>query len=174
MATRNIVPRANEEGNIGSSAKRWLKAWFKDLHITNVFTDGTNNITVAQIAAVTPDIGYAASEGESTTTALTWQQKLRLSFTPQYTGNYILFWSCEMTSATANKVHAMQVDQNDGTILASNQEVADAADGYYSRSGLARLALTAAQAQTFDMDYEGIAAQTTKIRKARLLIRRDS
>lgn len=33
MATRNIVPRANEEGNIGTSAKNWLSGFFKTLNI---------------------------------------------------------------------------------------------------------------------------------------------
>jgi hypothetical protein len=28
MATKNIVPRAHEEGNIGTSLKNWLKGWF--------------------------------------------------------------------------------------------------------------------------------------------------
>lgn len=49
MATRNIVPRANEEGNIGTLLKNWLKGWFKDLFISGNLTDGTNNITIADI-----------------------------------------------------------------------------------------------------------------------------
>ena len=33
MATPNMVPRANEEGEIGTSAKNWLKGWFKRLFV---------------------------------------------------------------------------------------------------------------------------------------------
>lgn len=47
MATRNIVPRANEEGNIGTSLKNWLKGWFKNLFVSNNLTDGSNDVTIA-------------------------------------------------------------------------------------------------------------------------------
>jgi len=33
MATRNLVPRANEEGQIGTSSKNWLSGFFKTLNI---------------------------------------------------------------------------------------------------------------------------------------------
>jgi len=49
MATRNIVPRANEEGNIGTTLKNWLKGWFKDIFVSNNITDGTNSVTVSDI-----------------------------------------------------------------------------------------------------------------------------
>ena len=49
MATRAIVPNVNEEGNIGTSLKRWLKGWFKNLFISNDITDGANTVTVAQL-----------------------------------------------------------------------------------------------------------------------------
>ena len=51
MSTRNIVPRANEEGNIGTSLKNWLKGWFKNLFVSGEITDGASGIsvTVAQL-----------------------------------------------------------------------------------------------------------------------------
>jgi hypothetical protein len=48
MTTRNIVPRANAEGNIGTSLKNWLKGWFQSIFVSGNLTDGTNNITIAQ------------------------------------------------------------------------------------------------------------------------------
>ena len=33
MATKNIVPRANAEGEIGTTAKRWDKAWFTEANV---------------------------------------------------------------------------------------------------------------------------------------------
>ena len=33
MTTRNIVPRTTEEGQIGTTAKKWLKGYFKDLYM---------------------------------------------------------------------------------------------------------------------------------------------
>jgi len=49
MATRNIVPRADGEGNIGTQLKNWLKGWFKNLFVSNELTDGTNSTTIADI-----------------------------------------------------------------------------------------------------------------------------
>ena len=33
MTTRNIVPRTTEEGQIGTTAKKWLKGYFKELYM---------------------------------------------------------------------------------------------------------------------------------------------
>ena len=49
MATRNIVPRANGEGNIGTSVKNWLKGWFSSIFVSGNITDGSNNVTVAEL-----------------------------------------------------------------------------------------------------------------------------
>lgn len=50
MATRNIVPNNDSEGNIGSSLKKWLKGWFADVFVSGDITDGTDSVTVNQIA----------------------------------------------------------------------------------------------------------------------------
>jgi len=34
--TKNIVPRADGEGNIGTSAKKWLKGWFGSIFLGNL------------------------------------------------------------------------------------------------------------------------------------------
>lgn len=49
MATRNIVPRGNEEGNLGTNLKLWLKGWYKNLFVSNEITDGTYTTNVADI-----------------------------------------------------------------------------------------------------------------------------
>lgn len=49
MATKRIVPRANGEGEIGSSIKRWLKGWFTELFCSGNLTDGTNTATIANL-----------------------------------------------------------------------------------------------------------------------------
>jgi hypothetical protein len=48
--TKNIVPRANEDGNIGTALKNWLKGWFVDIFVSGNLTDGSNNISVANTA----------------------------------------------------------------------------------------------------------------------------
>jgi hypothetical protein len=49
MATKNIVPRATGEGNIGTSLKHWLKGWFDSLFVAGDLTDGTDTVTVADL-----------------------------------------------------------------------------------------------------------------------------
>jgi hypothetical protein len=49
MGTRNIVPRENNEGNIGTSVKKWLKGWFASVFVNGNITDGVNNVTVAEL-----------------------------------------------------------------------------------------------------------------------------
>jgi len=49
MATRNVVPRANGEGSIGTALKNWLKGWFASVFVSGNLTDGTNNATVADL-----------------------------------------------------------------------------------------------------------------------------
>ena len=46
MATRDFVPRADDEGNIGSSSKKWTKVYSKDIAITGELGDGTNEADV--------------------------------------------------------------------------------------------------------------------------------
>jgi len=50
MSTRNFVPRADQEGNLGTALLRWLKGWFVDLFVSGNLTDGTYNATVANTA----------------------------------------------------------------------------------------------------------------------------
>ena len=53
MATKNIVPRANAEGEIGTTVKRWDKAWFTEANILGTTEqlrlsyDATNYISFA-------------------------------------------------------------------------------------------------------------------------------
>lgn len=49
MATRNIVPRDDGEGNIGTTLKNWLKGWFKNVFVSGNLTDGVNDVTVAEL-----------------------------------------------------------------------------------------------------------------------------
>ncbi len=62
MATRNIVPRADSEGQVGTSVKKWLKGVFVNLFVSNYITDGTNLFTVAEIKTMLNDYNQLSSE----------------------------------------------------------------------------------------------------------------
>ena len=49
MATRNIVPNDDSEGNLGSAIKRWIKGWFVNVYVSGDITDGTDSVTVSEI-----------------------------------------------------------------------------------------------------------------------------
>jgi hypothetical protein len=48
MATPDIRPNGDGEGNLGTTAYKWLKGWFGTVHTTSV-TDGSNTATVANV-----------------------------------------------------------------------------------------------------------------------------
>ena len=63
MTARNIVPRVNGEGGIGTSAKNWLAGWMKNLYSDNVGvgttafgTSASKVISIASSAAVAPTV----------------------------------------------------------------------------------------------------------------------
>jgi microcystin-dependent protein len=75
MSTRNIVPRADGEGSIGTSAKKWLSAFFTDLTVTNTIKGTTENSnyakngvpvgTLIDFAGATAPTGYLVCDGSS-------------------------------------------------------------------------------------------------------------
>jgi len=172
MSTRNIVPRANEEGNIGTAVKNWLKGWFKDLFISGVITDGTNEITIAQLLAFSPDDVHSQSEGESTTTSLTFQQKARLTFTPGHTTDYLIRWTAELGCLTKDKQFEMRVEMDDTTEISLHQMAISVNDLYAVVSGFQKVSLTKDVEYTFDVDYRAVDASTVKIRRVRMEIQR--
>lgn len=50
MATRNIIPNGDGEGNFGSVIKRWIKGWFVDVYVSGSLTDGTDSVTINDLA----------------------------------------------------------------------------------------------------------------------------
>ena len=69
MATRNIVPRATGEGQIGTSAKTWDAGYFDDLAVTNGVTASTftGDLTGDVTGNVTGDVTGTASGNLATT-----------------------------------------------------------------------------------------------------------
>lgn len=62
MATKNIVPRADEEGGIGTSAKKWLSGFFETIYVSSIknLTD-LGSMLLGGVVTVTVDTGLAAS-----------------------------------------------------------------------------------------------------------------
>jgi len=176
MATRNIVPRANEEGNLGTSLKNWLKGWFKDLYISGDLTDGTNSISISELVNVVDNFGkeyqYVESLGESSTTSTSMQQKLRLTTSSLPAGTYRIGWSYEYGQSGISDSFGARVQIDDvTTIMQALIEIKDTTDEIPS-SGFAVVSLSSG-VHFIDLDFNAETG-TSYIRNARLEIWRIS
>lgn len=123
---------------------------------------------------------YAESEGESSTTATTWQQKVRLSVSNIPTGTYRIGWSYEWSFSTqesSNAAFTVNIDEGVNTIHQSEMGVAknvEYNDGsFFGSGGFGHEPLSVGN-HTIDLNFKASAAGTTYIRKARLEIWRVS
>jgi len=66
MATPNQVPRANEEGEVGTSAKNWLKGWFKRLFIGADGIVDVNEKAVIKTEATADAVNYITVKNAAT------------------------------------------------------------------------------------------------------------
>jgi hypothetical protein len=66
MATPNQVPRANEEGEVGTSAKNWLKGWFKRLFVGSDGIVDVNEKAAIKIEATTTAVNYITVKNAAT------------------------------------------------------------------------------------------------------------
>jgi hypothetical protein len=113
----------------------------------------------------------AVSEGESSTTSATFQQKVRITTPSLEAGTYYIGWSCEISSNADEKQNQVQVELDDTTQLAFHHEetkVKYVDSEWRTVSGFWVGSLTAA-AHTIDLDYRTL-NDTIYIRRARLVM----
>jgi len=175
MATRNIVPRANEEGNIGTNLKRWLKGWFKDVFVGQYLTDGTNQVTVADIAGSSlfgSSYQKAESLTESSTTNTSYQQKLRLTTPSLPAGNYRIGVSFQWAMNSVSSSVSVRGQIDDATTMF--EQVGEAGDttDYLLASFFGDFTLGAG-VHNIDLDYLA-EANTAYIKNAKIEIWRVS
>jgi len=110
----------------------------------------------------------SSSDGESTTTSTTWQQKLRHTVSGLIDGTYRLAWYSEIRCSTTNSDVQFRIQQNDVTDLALVNIEPQDATSYFPNSGFIYLRLSPATTYNFDMDYSNeTAGNTVYIRRAR-------
>jgi len=136
------------------------------VHMNMVISDAqaTKGDTGAQI-----DVGYAESEGESTTTSTSPQEKVSMTFSAE-AGDYIIEWSAEISSTDSGALVETQVQRDDVETIhdAGSHPDTNASLGWGTVSGFKKLTLADGN-PVFDLDYStSSATKTVKIRKARL------
>ena len=136
----------------------------------------TYNSTLSKFILEKKGIAYSAytsDETESTTTdQVNWQQKLRLSFTPEKTGNYMLSWTAEISSSGANKGVIVQVELDDTTQLNISLNAPAVANSWETVTGFKSIALENLNTHTIDVDFKAETTATAKIRRVRIEIRK--
>jgi hypothetical protein len=114
------------------------------------------------------DMFTEASEGESTTTLATVQDKVQMIFTPKEAGLYKIEWSAEVTADGTNRTCDVVVQQGTaGVIHAQTREQVATANYYKQISGFAWVSLLAV-GQDFRLKFGASAGGTAKIRRARM------
>lgn len=93
MATPNINPRADDEGQLGESSKRWSEIAVKDLFVNGNLKDGTNTTTLAALisgggAIYGSQFQKFESAAISTTTSTSMQTKITDTTTSLPVGTY--------------------------------------------------------------------------------------
>jgi len=128
MATRNIVPRANGEGNIGTAAKNWLKGWFQSLFVSGNLTDGTYNASVADTSdaiskkhtsntdtTTLPSTGLANQTGQGTIiTGVTFGETVAIG-DPLYCKSDGSFWKADANGSGTYPVDAISLSASSST-----------------------------------------------------------
>ena len=107
------------------------------------------------------------SDGESSTTSDSWQEKLSISITLDVSTKFLLVWDFEMKNSTTKEV-SVRVEQNDTTEVAYTCEDG-VANEYMQRSG-DRLITLASGTNTFDIDFKRPSTGTAYIRRANLYL----
>ena len=144
-------------------------------NITLTYDDGANTLTISgsdggSSSVFGTEFNYTESDGESTTSSESWQQKLRLTTGTIPAGDYLIEWAFDIKGESTKTVEA-QVDLDEGTIIGAS---AAEASVYMANSSFKKTTLTNAS-HTVDIDYRrGDLNTTCYIRNTRITLWRIS
>jgi len=115
---------------------------------------------------------YVEDESQSSTTdEITWTPKLRLTYIPLLSGNYIISWQAEIANSNANKGVECRLEQDDTIELAYSLNAPIVAFGWATCGGFKRIFLDT-NSHTFDVDFKLENTGTAYIRRVRIEIRK--
>lgn len=118
------------------------------------------------------DYNYESSEGTSSTTSTTWQNKLDFDVDVA-AGTYMLQWYAEVRSENTSTSVQAQVEVTGGSVVASIDIEPQDTDNYYPFGGMVEVDLDGVH--DIDMDFRRFGSfDTVYIRRARLTVWRVS
>jgi hypothetical protein len=120
---------------------------------------------------------YAESEGISTTTSATFQDKTTLTFTPTFGGDYMIWWSCEYRNTSAANQCEVQLEDTTATAtlaLSKWRNESDALEAnVHAIGGIKEIALSASVSQTLKLQWRRPSGSgSAEIRRARIYVAR--
>jgi hypothetical protein len=119
------------------------------------------------------EYNYAESEGVSSRSTLSYDEKVSLTTGVIPAGDYLIEWSCEVANSSKDKMVGVRVQIDDTTTIAEVMKPkVDGNNEYVSMGGLKVITLTNAS-HDIDMDYEPL-SDTASIRRARIVLWRVS
>ena len=113
---------------------------------------------------------YGESEGESSTTSSSYQQKLRVTTAALPSGNYHVMATAEILNTSDEQTTYARLQLNDSTTIAEHavDYGEDTPNNYRAFSTHQRLSLSGVN--NFDLDYRRNSGGTARIRRARITI----
>lgn len=125
--------------------------------------------------AQTSFIWHAEDEGEDSTTSSSYQQKVRLTFIPNFTGDYEIRFYAETTQNHNNARVYTRVQIDDTDTIAEQERVKAGSntefgwDGtWFGWGGIGYHAFTSGVSYDIDLDYHSQANKSMRIRRGRL------
>lgn len=116
------------------------------------------------------DKGYEESDGTSSTTSTSFQQKFRLTILGMAAGDYLVWYSAEINTVNGGVVHT-KIEIDDTTIVGTPEYSGSNPIEFNGVSGFKKVTLSAAD-HDFDFDFKTKnGGETSKIRNARILVR---
>lgn len=115
----------------------------------------------------------AVSEGVSTTTSIIYSEKVKLNYTPETTGEYLIMWAAATSSDGANKPIELRVQQDDSAIINESTWGANFTNAFSNNAGFQIVTLTGGVGVFFDLDFRNTSTQGNPIgsvRRARISI----
>jgi len=145
--------------NSAPTTNQFLK-WDGSKWIPSAGSNGLNVLTSGE------------SEGASTTTSDSYQQKLRVVAIPNASGQHIVHWSAELDNDASGGVCdcRVQLDDVSDLTIVQHQTYSAGYGDYHSVSGFKRLVLATSGNIDVDFKRQSAAGGTAKIRRARVVI----
>ena len=122
---------------------------------------GTASIRNARLLILSLRSEYAESEGLSTTTSTSWQDKATLTFTPPSSGDYLVIATANYRGSSTSYDVYVQLTQDGTTITSSNGRPGSGTTANYYTFGVMRKVTLDASQHNFKIQYHSSSTSGT-------------